>query len=450
MPSPSRQQLREWSRALTLDAIDPASPTEKRYVALSEAGRSAVDELQATIELAFDTTTQLLSGPNGSGKTTELNRLRGELRKRGYLVTTVNIRDYVNESSPIDVTEFLIGLALAANDAYDLPPSATRPDFGVRLGGLLRRLKVSVEMAGAKADISSEGLSVGAPGISASVSLKSELKSSEPFVSELRSKLSYHVGELYDDVAAFLAELLSVGVANTEPSGAVLIVDGLEKLQGTSTNDREVQESVERLFVAHASKLMFPSHHVIYTAPTYLMFTNPGALPYSSRVLPVPVPYVLPRTLPNGDKVQTDQKIAQTKKQLREVVEKRIPIDVIFGQDNNLLETIIASSGGHLRDLFTILNQLLNLILRQSIQLPVTADAVDEAIRNVEHDFGSITREQADFLEKVNKANGDVRPTVNEVGLMARLLQQHMLLSHMNGADWYEVHPLAKRVLGLS
>jgi hypothetical protein len=167
-------------------------------------------------------------------------------------------------------------------------------------------------------------------------------------------------------------------------------------------------------------------------------------------VLPVPVPYVLPRTLPNGDKVQTDQKIAQTKKQLREVVEKRIPIDVIFGQDNNLLETIIASSGGHLRDLFTILNQLLNLILRQSIQLPVTADAVDEAIRNVEHDFGSITREQADFLEKVNKANGDVRPTVNEVGLMARLLQQHMLLSHMNGADWYEVHPLAKRVLGLS
>jgi hypothetical protein len=32
---------------------------------------------------------------------------------------------------------------------------------------------------------------------------------------------------------------------------------------------------------------------------------------------------------------------------------------------------------------------------------------------------------------------------------MARLLQSHMLLGHLNGQDWYEVHPLARRALGL-
>ena len=32
--------------------------------------------------------------------------------------------------------------------------------------------------------------------------------------------------------------------------------------------------------------------------------------------------------------------------------------------------------------------------------------------------------------------------------LMARLLQQHLLLGHLNGSDWYEVHPLTKRTLG--
>jgi hypothetical protein len=66
MTTPSRQQRREWSAALTLGPLDPA---ETRYVPLAEAGRAAVDELLAAIELAIDTTTQLLSG---SGKTTEL------------------------------------------------------------------------------------------------------------------------------------------------------------------------------------------------------------------------------------------------------------------------------------------------------------------------------------------------------------------------------------------
>lgn len=110
--------------------------------------------MHATIELALDTTIQLLSGPSGSGKTTELYRLRGALRDAGYHVVIFDIDEYVNESSPI--------------------------------------------------------------------------------------------------------------------------------------------------VVAHASKLKFRSHHLIYTVPTYLQFTAPGALPYDSRVLPVPVPHVRPRA--NADR----------------------------------------------------------------------------------------------------------------------------------------------------
>lgn len=60
MTTPSRQQLREWSAALTLGPLDPADPKETRYVALAEVGRAAVDELLATIQLAFDTTTALV------------------------------------------------------------------------------------------------------------------------------------------------------------------------------------------------------------------------------------------------------------------------------------------------------------------------------------------------------------------------------------------------------
>jgi hypothetical protein len=57
MPTPTRGELREWSAALTLGPLDVSDPAEKRYVELADAGRGAVDDLHATIELSIDTTT---------------------------------------------------------------------------------------------------------------------------------------------------------------------------------------------------------------------------------------------------------------------------------------------------------------------------------------------------------------------------------------------------------
>ncbi|HET9257248.1 MAG TPA: hypothetical protein VFO16_18900 [Pseudonocardiaceae bacterium] len=334
MTAPSRQLLREWSAALTLGPLDPADPNETRYVALADAGRAAVDELMATIELAFDTTTQLLSGPSGSGKTTELYRLRGELAQAGYHAAIFDIGSYVNESSPIDVTEFLIALALGAHDVLGDPQAEQKPGFLGRLAGLLKRLKVSLDVPGLSTTVSSEGLEVEALGASVEFDLARELKSSESVVAELRSKLTYHIGQLYEEVADFLTTLLP---ADDPGQGSVLIVDGLEKLRGTSVNDITVQESIQALFVAHASKLKFRSHHMIYTVPTYLQFTSPGALPFDSRVLPVPVPHVRPHPGHSADTVLT------TIMELKEVVSRRIPVDQIFASGQ--LDAIIQASG---------------------------------------------------------------------------------------------------------
>lgn len=443
MDAPSRQELREWSAALTLEPLDPFDPAEKRYVALQEAGRGAVDEMMATIELSIDTTTQLLSGPSGSGKTTELHRLRGNLDGVGYQVALVDITRYVSESSPVDVTEFLIALALGAHDVLGSPAEERQPDFTRRLTNLLSRLSIKLSVAGLTASLSSDSVQVGVPGASVGVDLKQELKSSEPFVAELRRKLSYHIGSLYEEVAGFLEELLTVGGA-PPGLGAVLIVDGLEKLRGTTENDLKVQESIEALFVNHAKKLMFGSHHLIYTVPTYLLFTSPGALPYDSRVLPVPVPHVRPRN-------PADESSASASlRQLRDVVGRRIPVDRVFGERQDLLDRLIYASGGHLRDLFTLVKQLVNLTMRQSLSLPLAEEHVNEAITLVAHDFSSFTKEQADFLRQVAQGDGTVTPAASEVQLMARLLQSHMLLGHLDGSDWYEVHPLAKRALELA
>jgi hypothetical protein len=60
-----------------------------------------------------------------------------------------------------------------------------------------------------------------------------------------------------------------------------------------------------------------------------------------------------------------------------------------------------------------------------------------------------MTAEREEFLRRVAAGDGAVRPPESEIQLMATLLRTHMLLGHLNGEDWYEVHPLARRVLGL-
>ena len=438
MSTPSREDMRKWNAALTLGPLDPSNPKETRYVELQHAGRGAVEKMMATIDLALDTTTQLLSGPSGSGKTTELYRLRGELEDDGYQVAMFDIAEYVNESSPISITEFLVALALGAHGALAPEEAQDGPGFVARLRGLLGRLKVSLDIPGFKASASAEGLEVETLGVGVDVALQQELKSSRPFVDELRAKLGYNIGELYAEVASYLAELFA---ARQAERGSVLIVDGLEKLRGATGNDEAVQQAAEELFVGQAPRLKFRSHHMIYTVPTYLQFTAPGALPYDLRV-PVPVPNVRPR------KGAPESSVAKTVSELQEAVGRRIPVEQIFvgtGQVDRILE----ASGGHLRDLFTILQRLINVVYRRAVSLPVGDSEIEQAIADVAHPFGQMTEEQEHFLRKVAEGDGTVRPAADEIQLMARLLNTHMLLGHLNGDDWYEVHPLTRRALGL-
>jgi len=160
-------------------------------------------------------------------------------------------------------------------------------------------------------------------------------------------------------------------------------------------------------------------------------------------VHPVPVPHLTTR------RGEIDAAAVEALAELREVVRRRLPVERIFAAEA-ALDEVIHASGGHLRDLFTLLRQLINLVLRLSVPLPVSGEHIEEAIGNVAHDFSQLTTQQERFLRAVAASDGSVRPEESEVQRMALLLQSHMLLGHLNGTgDWYEVHPLARRALGL-
>ena len=193
------------------------------------------------------------------------------------------------------------------------------------------------------------------------------------------------------------------------------------------------------LFVRDSDKLHFGSLHTVYTVPPLLQFEAPGALPYDGPVRPVPVPHVR-----QADGNPFDDGIAQ----IREVVSRRIAWEQLLGEDDRLRAVILAS-GGHLRDVFRILEEIISSAYGRGAELPVDADHVEDALTVVARDFASISAENAECLEQVHGQHGNPRFAAGQAERLAGLLDTHMLLAHRNGELWNEVHPLARHALGL-
>src|SRR5262249_10931704 len=62
---------------------------------------------------------QFFSGFRGSGKTTELKRLRRRLEENGYLVFYADALEYLNPAEMIDISDLLIVLAGAFSDSIE-------------------------------------------------------------------------------------------------------------------------------------------------------------------------------------------------------------------------------------------------------------------------------------------------------------------------------------------
>lgn len=419
--------LGDWIENLRLDELEPGDP---RYVALPESSRGAVDSIYTTISLArARPTAQLLSGPRGSGKTTELLRLRQRLEDDGYTAVVIDMLAYVSQSAPLQAVDFLVAFGLAVGER--LGPDA-EDGFPSRFRRFLERINVSFDVGPASVKASADGVGVSVPGLSVDIDLKRELRSSKTFVEGLRERLAYQVGQLHDEVATFSQEQVAAALDRHPGSrGVVIIVDSLEKLRdGPSVRD---------LFVIDSDKLKFGSHHVVYTVPPVLQFNAPGTLPFDGPVRFVPVPHV---RSPGG--APFEDGIAR----LTEVVRRRVDVDLLFG-DDAALRTVVLASGGHLRDLLRLVQEVVSSAFGRSADLPVDASLIDNAITEVARGFASITTENAACLRQVHAANGKVELDDDEVDRLAELLDTHMLLGHQNGEPWYEVHPLARRSLGL-
>lgn len=435
MPLTTEQRdfLKKAYQYLSDEAIGPDDPRYQPVYQLPGIEDPA-ELMYEHIEYAGPESVQMFSGFRGSGKTTELFRLKKHLEDQGYVVLYGDAQAYLNLSGPIDISDLLIVLAGAFSDALEreLKIDIGGESYWTRLVNYLMETNVEVKEIGIKTEAAGPLAWLG--GIKTGADLKLALSTTPSFREKLQQRLANHLGELKNQLNHFIEDgIKAIRKARGENARVVFLFDSLEQIRGSLSNELAVIRSVETLFANHLKKLDLPYVHVVYTVPPWLQFVMPNMA--SITLLPSIKQW-------ENDDVRTSYEPGC--EALRALVRKRFGDDgftEFFGQPNKA-DHLIGVCGGHFRDLLMLLRET---VVRAK-SLPVSDLAIRRAIQKVRGNFLPIAIEDAIWLDQIEKLRTTALPSnkPEDAGRLTRFLDTHFVLYLTNGEEWYDIHPLIR------
>lgn len=419
--------LKNFYQALMERALEPDDP---RYVHLYEDGELAAADpiaaLATTIEWAPRDSKQLFSGARGTGKSTELRRLRRRLMSRGNVVVALcDMADYLDPYTPVDISDFLICVAGAFSDALEadealLGKVMLQESYWTRFQSFVSRMRI--ELPALSADTSAEEASVG---------LAANLKHDPAFRQQIQQQMKGHLAALSSDVHAFMAQCLqTLQKRHGDDVQVVILFDSIERIRGTSINAQEVAASVATLFEGHADELGFPSMHVVYTVPPWLALETPDAASLYDSGQQIPCIEVC-----DAEGVPRQAGLDA----LARLVGKRGDWSILLG-DRATLDDLCLASGGYLRDLFRLLQALLRHARGRS--LPVDADAIELVKHAIRDSYLPMSNQDAMWLDRIRRSRAAHLEDGKRLHELARFFDTHRVLAYGNGQAWWSVHPL--------
>lgn len=433
-----------------LDPFEPLDPAKPNFVLYQPVYQDAgledpVRRLEENIELSGVESLQLFSGFRGSGKTTELFRLRKALEEQGQLVLYADALDYINPSEPIEISDLLIVLAGAFDDAIrnhdglkGYHAGVPRQTFWERITSFFVNLRVEPEALGGKVEFETPASHV-IGGLKAGVDFKLALQSSPTFRKNVQKLMSGRIGELKNEAHAFFQEgVIAIQKFFDDERQVVFIFDSLEQLRGSLFNEQEVLQSAARLFSNHLNLLKIPYIHAVYTVPPWFKFIKPAV------ECPITIPSIR----------QWENDAARTRYDsgwsgLLRLTQKRFGeqgYKLFFGDDETTAkqkaDELIAVCGGHFRDLLRLLREA----VRRADSWPVSDEVLVAAVSELQKQFMPIAVNDAKWLDEIGKCRDCVLPSIDpdDVNRLTRFLDIHYVLYLTNGKDWYDTHPLIR------
>jgi hypothetical protein len=359
---------------------------------------------------------QLFSGHRGSGKSTELLQLKGELEQQNYVVVFLDVEKLL-DLAEITYQDVLLTIATGVVE--------TMEQLNIHLDEkLLEDLKIwfadkVITQVYAREE-------------KATLQAKLEAIAKIPFVklmAELRGEVSSASGRreevrqtLEKELRVFIAKLNDLLIAarskikKNGKTDLVIIVDGLEKMHYRILPNNET--SYSNLFIRHSEQLNSPETHIIYTVPIALAFNSNLGNEFSGGVFVVPM---VKYQKPEGQAL------------LKTLINQRM-IPSLF-DNSTTQDKLIAASGGSMRDLF----RLIRFSIENSNGIITEANA-KMAIQLLAKEYDRFAKnDYIDLLQKV--ADKQILPTDNSA-TYEQVLNLRLVHEYENGERWADVHPI--------
>lgn len=432
-------------RQLTLGPLEPDDP---RYVRLYDLPELRDDDPVELLRFAIDAnpppTAQLVSGFRGTGKSTELRRLRSVMKEAGYVVLLCDLESFIDTGQPVEPVDFLYAFVLAVSDAMVETFGAEDP----LREGYLERVKnflVRTEVSAPELNIGAKvGGDLGHAKGEATLGAKIILKDNPSFRERARARWAGSLGALVAEAHAFIRDL---AVAFAGSRQVVILIDSVEHIQGTLDDSVKVQTSIEKLFTVHADMLHFPGVHTVYTVHPYLKIKYANIddyFPYGGLQI-IPTLKVRERSTTTTPETLGEPRKAALDAICR-VVEQRGEWWNLLGPGEDgrkRLDELILASGGHLRDLMRLLAE----VVRRTRDLPTSRDVFDAAINHVRNQALPIADDDALWLAEIARSHTTCLPSDAKIPSLARFLDTHRVLCYRNGSEWFDVHPLIREAV---
>lgn len=366
---------------------------------------------------------QLLSGHIGSGKTTELRWLAGELQKtredRVFHAVFIDVEQYL-DARDVQIPELLTAIISALLDDPAIGPhvrvSATAKKIWGEVVRLLKQVGVTVEAE-----------------IPAGVAkLKLSLKTTPGLQERYREESRKHVTSLME----WLGDLLQDARSHLVKQGVddlVILVDKLDRVERMPLTDGSKRTRHDLFYLEQLPLIQQVPAHFVITIPVTLHFTQ-GRL---HQVFHGATDVVLPMVAVHerGSDAPHEPGIAG----LRRLLERRIDTSVVFA-DEDALRHAIMQSGGSLRDLFRIVTT--GALNKRTLKL--TRADVDEVVKEFGGNLERLLQGRPFLRDLHHVAKTGSFPENFDDEKKQWLLYQLVVLEY-NGETWYDVHPFARR-----
>ncbi|MDJ1182390.1 AAA family ATPase [Roseofilum casamattae] len=416
----------------------PLKPGDSRYVDCQSVrgDRDIISQLGSYIVKSDTNTYQLYSGHRGGGKSTELLRLAEYLEEKGCVV--VYFAAATDDAGDLSFQDTQYQDILISCTRQLLEKLQGEADSSAIQDWLKNRWQELQDLA--LTEVSLQQLNVTAA-LSQFVKITASIRAEPSKRREIRKLVEQNTESLVQALNHFINSAKAARQSEDNANKVVIIVDNLDRIVPIREKE-DARTNLEDIYISRSEIMRGLNCHIIYTAPISLLYSTASSelqdIYGTTQVLPMVMVQ-----LENDDvyqpgiaklRIALERRVASVSKELELVPQ-------IFDEENTV-NLLCFSSGGHLRDLLRIAQDAIN----QSTELPITQKTVKRTISQYRQGYMEALLESdwpllLDVHEnKYRRKNKDYRD----------LLYRRCILEYCYFDDdeeqtlWQDVHPLIR------